>query len=82
MSDRYRALHFAGDVRESVHADGCLGMTEAFVPYEVLDVEYDPTADRSTVHLQPAGPDVMRRVLAAAGELLSVTGPRQSGKAP
>jgi hypothetical protein len=60
VADRFRVLHFAADVRSSVHEDGCLGMSEDFIPYEVLDVEFDPATTRSTVHLQPARAEVLR----------------------
>lgn len=73
-ADRYRVLHYAGDRTELgrgiavPHVDGrpprrcpvLLGSDAFGHPYEVLDVDYDEAADRSTVHLAPSTVDTQR----------------------
>jgi hypothetical protein len=67
-------LHYAADATELAagltvtRADGghertvprVLGADPAGLPYEVLAVDYDAEAHRSTVHLGPASPDTLR----------------------
>lgn len=79
MSDPYRVLHYRGD--RTVIATGIpvprpdtgpvrtvpleFGSDALGAPYEVLDADYDPATDLTTVHLQPATADTRRGNLVA-----------------
>jgi hypothetical protein len=55
-------LHYKGDKtqNEAVQPGKLFGRDETFRLMEVIDTEYDPTTDRTTVHLQWARPETLR----------------------
>lgn len=62
MSGDFGLLHYRGDVTGAHLAQpgSLLGCDEAGRPFEVIDAEYDPAADGTSVHLQFATPDTLR----------------------
>jgi hypothetical protein len=62
---RYEVLHYRGNVTGSDTAQpgALLGADEFGRPYEVIDAEYDPDSDRTTVQLQYASPESIRAAM-------------------
>lgn len=50
-NDRYGLLHYRRDITSSVREGQILGCDEVGRPYAVLDAEYEPQTDMTTVHL-------------------------------
>lgn len=58
----YELLHYRGRMAARTVVPGTLlGCDEMFRPYEVIDAEYDPWFNISTVHLQLATVEGLKR---------------------
>lgn len=65
----YGLLHYRGDVTALAVPGRVLGESAFAIPYEVIDSEYDAETDRTTVNLQHASADTMRKLMALRGEV-------------
>jgi hypothetical protein len=59
----YGLLHYPGDVTHLAVPGRVLGESAFRIPYEVIDSEYDPDTDLTTVNLQHASAETMRRLM-------------------
>jgi hypothetical protein len=57
---RYEILHYRGAVEKGVSAGQLLGYDEVGRPYAVIDAEYQPEVDITTIFLQYATPEQIR----------------------
>ena len=60
---RYEALHYRGDVEEAASNGELLGYDEGGRPYAVIDAEYQPESDTTTVFLQYATPEQIQAAM-------------------
>lgn len=65
----YGLLHYRGDVTRVAVPGRVCGESAFRIPFEVTESEYDPAADRTTVHLQHASAETMRKLTALRGEV-------------
>lgn len=59
----YQLLHYRGDLTKAAKPGMLLGYDAVYMPYEVLDAEYDPELNQTTVHLQSASADALRAAM-------------------
>lgn len=60
----YGLLHYRGDVTHLAVPGRVVGESAFQIPYEVIDSEYDPDTDLTTVNLQHASAETMRTLMA------------------
>ena len=60
----YGLLHYRGDVTNVAVPGRVCGESAFRIPYEVIESSYDADADRTTVHLQHASGETMRKLTA------------------
>ena len=60
MTEMYHVLHYKGRV-DPLDEGEILGYDEVGREFEVIDCEYDPDTDRTTVNLQYATVESLRR---------------------
>lgn len=60
----YGLLHYRGDVTHLAVPGRVVGESAFAIPYEVIDSEYNPETDLTTVNLQHASAETMRTLMA------------------
>ena len=59
----YENLNYKGDLTSVVRPGMLLGYDEVYNHWEVIDAEYDPEENRTTVRLQYATEETLKREL-------------------
>lgn len=65
----YGLLHYRGDVTKVAVPGRVCGESAFRIPYEVIESEYDPAANLTTVHLQHASAETMRKLMGLRDEV-------------